>query len=277
MALIQVNMDQCKREGRCIEVCPLKILQMDPERGPQMVPGRGAFCIGCGHCVAVCPHGALDNMRNPLDRQLPLSPQPLPDPQKISDFLRSRRSVRCYKGEPVRRETLLQLLEAARYAPSAHNSQGLSYLIVEEKQHLDGVRNSVIDWMREVIRVNPEMARTYHMEEIVKACESGEDLLLRSAPHLIIAMGQKGANIAYGSTYLALEYVELYAVALGLGTCWAGYVQVCAQQYPPLSSFLRIPEDRMITGAMMVGIPKYTYHRVPVRNPPEVAWFREND
>lgn len=172
---------------------------------------------------------------------------------------------------------MLQLLEAARYSPSGRNSQGLSYLIVEGRTHLDGVRNGVINWMHDMIRSDPGMADLLHMNDIVKAHEEGKDVILRGAPQLIVAMGRKDSRFAQVNTVLALEYVELYATSLGLGTCWAGYVQACALHYPPLSVFLRIPEDRTITGAMMVGIPEYLYYRMPARNPPEVAWFREND
>ena len=173
------------------------------------------------------------------------------------------------------RETLLQLLEAGRYAPSGHNSQGLSYLIVEGQDSLKGIRDLVIEWMREVIRSNPQLARQLHMQGVVRAHRAGLDLLLRGAPQLIVATGQKASRAAQVSTFLALEYVELYATTLGLATCWAGYVQACAQQYPPLSAFLRIPEDRLITGVMMVGYPKYTYQRLPARNPLEVTWFSQ--
>lgn len=277
MGLIRVDLNKCEKEGMCVEVCPLDILELDSEKGPQVRSGRGQFCIACGHCVAVCPHGALDNVRNPLNQHEFLPQYPVLDSRQALTFLRSRRSVRCYKEEPVPREVLLQLLEAARYAPSGHNAQGISYLIVEGRKALDKVRNLVADWMREMIRSNPVMATQLHMDEMVKSHEAGEDLILRGAPQLIVATGLKTSRPAIAGTFLALEYAELYATALGLGTCWAGYAQTCGQQYPPLPAGLGIPEDRMITGMLMVGYPKYTYHTLPARNPLEVEWFREKD
>jgi nitroreductase/NAD-dependent dihydropyrimidine dehydrogenase PreA subunit len=272
MALIRVDPEKCRREGRCVEVCPLAILGMDPERGPQVRANRGHLCIACGHCVAVCPHGALDNVRNPLATHEALPDYPVLGSRQAFTFLRSRRSIRCYREEPVPRDVLLELLEVARYAPSGHNSQGLSYLIVEGRESLQGIRDTVVAWMRETIRSNPELARQLHMQGIVRAHRTGEDLLLRGAPHLVLATGRRDFRPVQASTFLALEYVELYATSLGLGTCWAGYVQACAQNYPPLSAFLRIPEGRVISGAMMVGYPRYVYHRLPGRNPLEVAW-----
>ncbi len=272
MSLIKVDYEQCNSDGICIEVCPLSLLTPDPEGRPQMRPGVAAHCIGCGHCVAACPTGALDNRKNPLSEHAPL-PQSMPDPKQMALFLRSRRSIRRYKDEPIPREKMLKLLDIARFSPSGHNSQGISYLIVEGRENLKRVREIVIEWMREVVRLSPEVAKRYHMPEIIKSHESGEDRILRGAPHIIVAHAPSDLPPAPTSTALALEYVELYAPALGMGTCWAGYTQICAGQVPALPKFLRIPEGRQITGILMAGYPKYKYYRLPTRNQLQASWF----
>jgi nitroreductase/NAD-dependent dihydropyrimidine dehydrogenase PreA subunit len=275
MSLIRVDVDKCERDGICVEVCPIGILSVNQEGRPSVRPGFAQHCIACGHCVAACPHGALDNVRNPLSHQGTVSRLPVMAPEKAFTFLRSRRSIRCYLEKPVPREALLKVLEIARYAPSGHNSQGLSYLVLDSRDSLRRVSELVTEWMKEVIRLQPELARQLNMPGIVKAQEKGEDRILRRTPGLIVATAPKGLRTAQITAYLALEYVELYATTLGLGTCWAGFAQVCAQQYPPLSEFLRIPEGQAVTGMMMLGYPKHLYHRLPERNPLEVKWFEE--
>lgn len=275
MGLIQVDTEKCKRDGICVEVCPLGILGMDEGQGPVVREGMGQFCIACGHCVASCPHGALDNVRAPLAQQAELPEYPVLDPQTASLFLRSRRSVRCYKEDPVPRDKILQLLEIARYAPSGHNSQGISYLIVEDRKALDRIGKIVVEWMNEIVALQPELAKRLSMPGIIKAHKRGEDRILRGAPMLIVASAPEAIRAAPVSTYLALEYVELYATTLGLGTCWAGYTLICAQQYLPLREYLRIADDNVVTGMMMAGYPRYPYYRLPERNPLEVAWFGE--
>lgn len=273
MALLKVDKQKCEREGICVDVCPIGILALDEHEGPVVRPKMTPFCIACGHCVAACPHGALDNVRNPLARQELLTHFPVVDPKTALAFLRSRRSIRCYKEDPVPRELTQQILQVARYAPSGHNSQGLGYLIVDKRKVLDRICEIVLDWMAEMVRTQSELANRLHMPGIIKAHERGEDRILRNAPQLVVATAPKQLRTAQVTTYLALEYVELYATTLGLGTCWAGFAQVCAEQYPPLPDFLKIPDDRSVTGMMMVGFPKYAYYRLPERNKLEVAWF----
>ncbi|NLI32741.1 MAG: 4Fe-4S binding protein [Deltaproteobacteria bacterium] len=273
MSLIQVNWDKCQKDGICVDVCPVHILEMDDQGGPQVGKGLAQYCIGCGHCVAACPHEALDNVRNPLARQGKLTKYPLVDSQTALAFLRSRRSIRRYTDYPVPRDLIVQLLDAARYAPSGHNSQGISYMVVDDHVSLKRIRELVVEWMQELVISQPEMAAKLHMPGIIRAHERGEDRILRDAPALIIATAPKDLRPAPISSCLALEYVELYATTLSLGTCWAGYAQVCAQQYPPLTDFLGLPEDTVVTGMMMVGYPRYCYHRLPERNPLQVTWF----
>ncbi len=273
MGLLKVNLDACDRDGICVAVCPIGILDLDAERGPYVRDRSAQFCLACGHCVAVCPKGALDNVRSPISAHETLPPGPIVDPGTAYHFLRARRSIRCYEPTPVPRDLLLRLLDIARYAPSGHNSQGISYLVVEGRERLESVCGFVLEWMRKTIEEQPESANQWHMPGIVKAWERGEDRILRKAPHLVVAYAPKDLRPALISTCLALEYVELYAPTLGLGTCWAGFAQICAQQYPRLREYLGIPQEKAVTGMLMVGYPRVRYHRAPSRNPLDVKWL----
>lgn len=273
MPLIKVDNEKCNRDGICVEVCPLSLLALDPECGPKLKPHAAPLCIGCGHCVAACPNEAIDNRKNPLADQMPIPSGFSMTPETAAIFLRSRRSIRVYKDEPAPRELLLQLLEIARFSPSGHNSQGISYIVVDGRKNVDRLREIVIDWMREAVRFQPELANRYHMPAIIRSHEKGEDRVFRGAPHLIVAHASKNLAPAPVSTCLALEYVEIYATVLGIGTCWAGYAQACAQQFPAMSEFLKIPPDRVITGILMAGYPKYGYYRLPERNTLDISWF----
>ena len=275
MGLIEVDTNKCKMDGICVAACPVGILAFDPKKGPKVRALVGRFCVGCGHCVAVCPHGALNNVRNPLAGMAPLPAGGPIAPETAMEFLRSRRSIRCYADEPVARESTLRLLEAARYAPTGHNTQGVSFLVLDKPESIRQAGSLVIDWMRKLLAEGSELATLYHVAGIIKAYEKGEDRIFRNAPQVVVATADKNLLQAQPSTYLKLEYVELYAPTLGLGTCWAGYAQACARQYAPMREYLGIGADRVVTGIMMLGRPKYAYHRLPERDPLDVSWHGE--
>jgi nitroreductase len=76
------------------------------------------------------------------------------------------------------------------------------------------------------------------------------------------------------NSIFSLAYLELYAPALGLGSCWAGIFELCAfSGHEPLLKLFNIPEGKKITGAVMVGYPQYRYQRLTDRNPLEVAFL----
>jgi len=169
---------------------------------------------------------------------------------------------------------MLELLNIARFAPSGHNTQGISYLIVEGSENLTRLREIVVEWMMGAMKSSPELAAYLNFPALIEAHGKGEDLILRNAPLLIVAHAPKDLLPAQVSTVLSLEYVELFAPALGMGTCWAGIAQRCAQAFPAFSQFLKIPAHRNIMGILMAGYPKYKYRRLPARNPLDVAWFK---
>lgn len=275
MGLIEVDLEKCRKCGICVETCPIGVLALDAKKGPKVKSLSSRFCVGCGHCVAICPHGALDNVRNPLAGQAPLPAGAPPDPQTALGFLRFRRSIRCYRQEPVSRDLTLRLLEASRYAPTGHNSQGISFLVLDNCESIRKAGGMVIDWMRELLAAGSELASIYHVAGIIKAYEKGEDRIFRNAPLAIVAKADGELLPAQPSTYLKLEYMELYAPALGLGTCWAGYAQACARQYAPFREFLGIGENETVTGILMAGRPAYAFCRLPERDPLEVSWHGE--
>lgn len=52
----------------------------------------------------------------------------------VLNFLLSRRSVRKFKPNPIPDELLIQILDVARYAPSARNSQPWIFVVVKDSE-----------------------------------------------------------------------------------------------------------------------------------------------
>ncbi len=86
--------------------------------------------------------------------------------------------------------------------------------------------------------------------------------------------GDKSYGFGAEDGALALSYLELFAPAMGLGSCWAGYFYSAVNAYPPLFEALGLPSDHLAHGAVMVGYPKLKYRRLPLRNAPRVRYLQ---
>ncbi len=273
MNLFTVDPDKCNQDRICVDECPIKIIELkDKESVPVPVPGAETLCINCGHCVAVCPTGALSHKNMTPNQCPPVNKEWLLDADRAEHFLRSRRSIRTYKKKAVDRDTLSKLIKIASYAPSGHNRQPVSWHVVYDADELHRLIGMVADWMRFMIKEQPEMAQQMHMELVVSAWDEGVDVICREAPHVILAHGFQADMTAQTACTIAMTYLELAAPSLGLGTCWGGFFNAAAMFWPPLQKALGLAEGHVCYGVMMVGYAKYKYHRLPLRNEPRVTW-----
>jgi nitroreductase/NAD-dependent dihydropyrimidine dehydrogenase PreA subunit len=275
MELFTIDEQTCARDGICAEVCPVGVIDFEKGGYPRPAQEAEEICIRCGHCVAVCPLGSLSHSDLSVEECTPVADGLRISPAACEQFLRSRRSIRVYKDKKVSRDELQKLIEIARYAPSGHNSQGVKWLVLGDREELRRLSAIVVDWMRWVIANMPQMAAFLHLERTVGRWRDGEDVILRNAPTVIVAHAPKEDRMAPSTCTIALSYLELAASGRGLGTCWAGYFNAAASTFPPMMKALGLPEGHQSFGAMMVGYPAYIYRRLPVRNMPEITWRLE--
>ncbi len=265
MNLITVNEAKCIKCELCIKECPVDFLKMG-SHGPEEIENN--HCIACGHCTAICPNTAIDNKKSPLEDQIDLKDFTKLNEKQAEYFLRSRRSIRNYKAEPVSREKLTKLIDIARLAPTASNSQGISFIVVQNKQLLEQALEITI----QIIENSP---LRHLVEEAIKSYrEDGYDSVFRGAPNLIIATSDKNFSNGRNNAISCLTYLELFAPSLGLGSCWAGIFEHCiAIEDSPLLKLFNIPKDKKVVGAVMVGYPKYSYNRLVDRNPLDATFI----
>jgi nitroreductase len=192
--------------------------------------------------------------------------------EQAEQFIRSRRSIRNFKDESVERSKLEKLVAIACFAPSAKNSQPWHWTVVESMTTVRRMAAMVVDWMRSVIKQFPEQAELRGLPRVVSAWDAGEERICRGAPHVVVVHGDKNYGFGAEDGALALSYLELYAPMLGLGTCWGGYFYSAVNAYPPLFEALRLPAGHRAFGAVMVGYPRLSYKRLPLRKEPRIIW-----
>ncbi|MGV8059157.1 MAG: nitroreductase family protein [Smithellaceae bacterium] len=273
MSHIIINQQKCKQDAICIETCPMGIIEQKNNRSfPTPAGNAEELCIQCGHCVAVCPHGALSLKTMEVEKCPEIRKDWLLNIEHAEHFLRYRRSIRCYKDKPVEKDALSKLIEIARFAPSGHNTQPVEWLVIYDSGEVQQLAGVVIDWMQYMLKQQPEIANSLHMDRVVEQWAQGKDGICRKAPHMIVAHAAKGNRAAPVASSIAITYLELAAPSLGLGTCWAGFFHIAATSWPSLQKALALPEGHVCCGAVMIGYPKYKYHRLPLRKEPSILW-----
>lgn len=273
MVKFEIDSKTCKGDGRCVEICPIKILRMNKEKHvPEFVEGGEEVCIKCGHCFAFCPPGSIKLDDIDAGGVVRLDHSKLPSAQQAELLLKGRRSIRNYKDDPVSKDAVEKLLDIARYAPSGINRQPVNWAVVMGKEKVGELSGLVAGWMEELISAKSEMAEALRFYRLVDAWKRGEDMICRNAPCVIIAYGLKDDPLVPQSCTIAATYLELAAFASGLGACWAGYVQMAVNMSDKVRKFTGISPRAMAGGAMMIGHAKYRYSRIPARNPAHVLW-----
>jgi nitroreductase len=189
-------------------------------------------------------------------------PKELPTAAMMDGFLMGRRSVRTFKDRPVARETLEALLDVARRAPTASNSQKLRWIVVGDKAKVHALSEESVNWIRS----------SGNGAAMLKTWESGYDFVLRGAPTVVVACAPADYGWGKQDCAIALTFLELAAEARGLVVCRAGYLTRIAAVHAPLRQALSVPEGYVVCGGLMLGERKYSYRRIPPRKPLVVQW-----
>lgn len=146
---------------------------------------------------------------------------------QVKEAIENRRSVRKYLPKLVPDQKLNNVLEAARLAPSAHNSQSWKFVVVKDEI----LRNTL--------------------------AEIANQGFISQAPVIIAAVGLDPKDVMKAGVpsyavdlAIAVDHMTLQAVEEGLATCWIGsFDQDAAKE------LLEIPMEYIIVALLPLGYP----------------------
>jgi len=274
MGLLIIDQEKCKKDGFCAQECPAVIIRLSESDGyPELVEGGELACIRCGHCVAVCPHGAFSHEDIPIESSPEIRKDLLIDEAGAEQFLRSRRSVRIFKDTPVEKEKLQRLIEVARYAPTGGNNQSIQWAVITDRSRLKRISARTVEWIRQLVKNPDVVAAMPYLPNVVAGWDQGYDTVLRNAPAVIVASASKEMMTGTVDVPIAVTYLDLMAPALGLGACWAGLLQGALVNEPSLKEDVGVPSDHTHHYPIMVGYNAMKYYRLPERKAPAVIFM----
>ena len=152
-----IDKTKCVGCGLCVSDCVSQCISL--KGGKAEV--NESFCIGCRHCYALCPQNAVE--LTGWGEQIPEPSKEHVSPEALMGLMKRRRSTRQFQDKPVPQAVIDQLLEAARYCPTAENHQVVEYIILDEKKAeaealaVEGVLYS--GFFRVVSKVNPKLKK----------------------------------------------------------------------------------------------------------------------
>ncbi|MGQ9479659.1 MAG: nitroreductase family protein [Thermoproteota archaeon] len=144
----------------------------------------------------------------------------------VIEAIRTRRSIRKYKDTPVEEEKIIQCLDAARWAPSANNSQPWEFIVVRD----------------------PESRK-----KLAEIHRYGRFMAESPVVVVFVANPRKSENWYHGDVAVAVQNFLLAAQSLGLGTCWIGVLNTPFEE--PIKRLLGVPEELRILCTVSVGYP----------------------
>ena len=289
MADITVDPTACVRCGGCIDVCfSARVFEMTDSGAQAVRPER---CWGCGQCIAVCPTDAIDHDLFPLEECPIVEASDLPSIDRLTSAFRFRRSSRTFQDKPVLRETVLELIGLARWAPTASNNQALDWIAFDDRARIAEMSQATVAGMLRLARiagnrlvrpflrlaVGREVSQKLReglpgIRRMVERLASGSDPIFYHAPVVLVGHSPSGNLFGRDDAIYATYNMMLAAERYGLATCQIGFFQAVVSRSGRLRKAIGVPEGRAPQVAIALGYPRHTFRRVPPRRVPNVIW-----
>lgn len=268
--MIQFDRNKCISCGKCAWDCFPGAITMGNGTPALAAPES---CIGCGHCVAICPVEAVSEDTLPGDDIVPI--QFSVASKTLLDLMRSRRSCRHFREEPISERELNMLISAARACPTAKNLQSTRYIAVTEA--IPALLDMALEALGAVGQMQlktaaapDELRRAKNFiawAEHRKQDKTFDPLFFHASLLLLFVSDKQEARDAAG----AAAYTELMAASLGLGCLYSGYFTACAAGSEALRRFLSISDHEQVARCLVLGHPSVQFQRTAPRKPVELT------
>lgn len=262
--MVKIDQEVCVGCGKCAEDCLAFNIEINEKTAYVKTE-----CIQCGHCVAVCPVGAVSIPEYDMeDVETYDEVSWKRDPEQVLRSIKARRSIRSYRPEKIKREELEKLLQAGRYTATAKNNQDCFFVFVQEEREV--LKEKVWKFIEEIVqREGSHLAKElipYAVFNRRRKADPKDDYLFRNAPAVLFITSDWPLDAG-----LAAQNVETMAEALGIGTLYNGYLARIAEEDQELKQWMGI-EGKTIKACMLLGYPDRTYLRTAPRKKANVIW-----
>ena len=163
------------------------------------------------------------------------------------ELAEARRSIRKFKDEPISKEAINSILEAARLSPTWKNQQCCRIVVIEDRE--------IIQKLGEAVNFNP-----------------GKGAYAKAPCFMVLCADPKKSGKNDGKDYYLVDagiigqQILLAAKELGLGSVFVGWFPEV-----PVKELLEIPEEYKVVGIFPIGVPDIDPEAKPRLNVSEFA------
>lgn len=193
-------------------------------------------------------------------------------------IFKERRSIRKYSSKKIPKETILKLLDVARWAPSAHNAQPWRFIVIDKPDiKLKLAKEMANAWKKDLIKdkvpievqeslIKASIEQFTNSPLLILACITMEDMdkypdkKRQEFEHLM----------ATQSLAAAIENLLLAACIEGLGACWFCAPLFCQEV---VRNVLGVPENIEIQALITLGYPNESPNPPPRKPLEEIVYF----
>jgi nitroreductase len=166
----------------------------------------------------------------------------------VREAIDKRRSIRKYQSKEVPDNLIMELIGAARLAPSGNNAQPSRFLVVKDAE------------TRARLKEKGVFAQSFvHRAPVIIVCCADPGVYRRHEcddPNEVRAV----RDLSIASSFLVLRATEL-----GLGTCYVGWVEK-----QKIKDVLDIPRSYIVPYVIAVGYPAEAPGRTPRKSIKEI-------
>jgi nitroreductase len=188
----------------------------------------------------------------------------------VLEAIRTRRSLAQLRDEPVPREVIEQLLEAATWAPNHKRVEPWRFAVFSGAS-----REKLADALRENYRLDHPTATP---AELAGPGEKSAARVLK-APVIIVVSSEAGDGEIqtlenFAAAAVATEHILLAAHALGLGAFWRTGEAAYTRPRNAIKELIGLPAESQIVALILLGYPAVTEkesHRAPFEE--KTQWF----
>lgn len=171
---------------------------------------------------------------------------------QLLSIIRTRRSVRVYKGGKVSERQLGNILEAARWAPSGANTQPWEFIVTRDRKKMKRVRAIYAKEWNERKREDPVnykgIKKDYVGDVSVLVLACGD--VRTKQVYLTTRQPADREKLFQASVANAVEQMMLAAASMNLGTVW---VSVREEVEPELRELFKVPVELRLLWVVPIG------------------------